>query len=197
MDGYEFARCVREIETNNSAARTTIIACTANALGGEAEKCFAAGMDDYLVKPVQLAELSKKVAHWLPIPDAGATNPKKPRNALNTQPPAPTAAPIDRSILVEIVGGDNEAAGEMLRDFRRANNEDTALLKHAVDNRDMVQVTRAAHRIKGASKIVGANELARVCERIEEAGRINNFKAIETDMEAYYRALDRVNAYLE
>jgi signal transduction histidine kinase len=71
MDGYELARNVRRIESENDLARTPIIACTANAMVGEADACLAAGMDDYLAKPVQLRSLREKLDRWLPLP-AGA-----------------------------------------------------------------------------------------------------------------------------
>ena len=68
MDGYELARQIRALESPAGSNRVPIIACTANALGGEAEACLAAGMDDYVAKPVALAEMQKKLERWLPIP---------------------------------------------------------------------------------------------------------------------------------
>ncbi len=58
MDGYELARNIRRLESEAGRERVPIIACTANALQGEAETCFAAGMDDFLVKPLELAQLT-------------------------------------------------------------------------------------------------------------------------------------------
>ena len=71
MDGYDLARSIRELESDAGRERVPIIACTANAMQGEAEACLAAGMDDFLVKPVELAQLSEKLDRWLPL--AGAT----------------------------------------------------------------------------------------------------------------------------
>ena len=67
LDGYQLARTIRADEAAQGTARKPIIACTANALAGEAEQCLAAGMDDYLAKPVQIATLAAKLQAWLPL----------------------------------------------------------------------------------------------------------------------------------
>ena len=58
-------------------------------------------------------------------------------------------------------------------------------------------VTRASHRIKGASATIGAVELAAVCERLERAGRAGEWKAVEPDMAAFRHELARLNSYCE
>ena len=72
LNGYELTRSIRALEAQSGGSRAPIIACTANALGGEAEICFAAGMDDYLAKPVDLRDLAKLLDQWLPVELAGA-----------------------------------------------------------------------------------------------------------------------------
>ena len=67
LDGYQLARTIRAEETQRRLERVPIVAFTANAMAGEAEQCIAAGMDDYLAKPVQLADLAAKMNAWLPI----------------------------------------------------------------------------------------------------------------------------------
>ena len=198
MDGYELARSIRKLESVNSGKRIPIIACTAKALGGEAETCFAAGMDDYLAKPVEMKELLKKLDQWLLIPEAGAVPSEK--SGKRSDAPAPgtdRAAPLDRSVLAAISGGDAAAERDILIDFRRVNDEDAAMLKQAVRNSDIPQVTRATHRIKGASKMVGAMGLASVCERIELASRANDWTTVEANMAAFHQEWMRLNAYFD
>jgi len=65
LDGYAASTAIREREAANNENRIPIIALTANAMIGDAEKCFAAGMDDYISKPFEEHVLEEKIAHWL------------------------------------------------------------------------------------------------------------------------------------
>jgi len=67
MDGFEMTRHIRSIEAENNRSRTPIIAITANALKGDADKCFASGMDDYIAKPIEIATLDQKISSFLSV----------------------------------------------------------------------------------------------------------------------------------
>ena len=76
MDGYEFTRTLRGIEESRGIKagdrkRTPVIACTANALSGDAEACLKAGMDDFVPKPVELDKLASVMDRWLPVSGGG------------------------------------------------------------------------------------------------------------------------------
>jgi CheY-like chemotaxis protein/HPt (histidine-containing phosphotransfer) domain-containing protein len=194
MNGYELARHIRECEARNGHRRTIIIACTANALGGEAENCLAAGMDDYLAKPVQLTQLAQKMKYWLPLPEpARLTDESKPGVAA---PSDERAVPIDPSVLAEISAGDPELERDIIDRFRRYNSEDANMLLAAFRNEDLQQVTQASHRITGASKTIGAMSLAAVCERLERASRANDWRTVTANMDAFSEELDRINDYV-
>ncbi len=188
MDGYELTRRIRALESANGSKRIPIIACTANALAGEAEVCLAAGMDDFLVKPVELPQILKKLDQWLSIP--------KPV-ALSDEPGSSDAGPVDRSALAAISRGDAGAEREILIDFRRVNDEDAAMLEQAVTTKDIPQVTRATHRILGASRMVGAIGLADTCERIECANRAQDWTMVLSGMSAFRHECIRMNTYLD
>ncbi len=176
MDGYELARSIRMRESANGGKRVPIVACTANALGGEAEKCFAAGMDDYLAKPVELRAMLRKLDQWLPIPED---------------------APIDLSRRTVISGRDATPPRDILMKFRLVNDKDAAALKQAVEENNISQVTRASHRIKGSSGMIGAMGLATVCERLEDAGRAEDWITVKANMIAFDQELERLNVYLD
>ena len=66
MDGYQLTQAIRDEEAKRGAGRTHILALTANVLKGEAERCRAAGMDEYLAKPTPLSQLNECLIKWLP-----------------------------------------------------------------------------------------------------------------------------------
>jgi CheY-like chemotaxis protein len=68
MDGVALTQAIRRYEQTEALPRLPIIALTANAMRGEAERCLQAGMDDYLSKPLQLATLRQLLARWLGSP---------------------------------------------------------------------------------------------------------------------------------
>jgi len=195
MNGYEFARHIRACEKRNGHERTIIIACTANALGGEAENCFAAGMDDYLAKPVELTQLAQKLAYWLPLPEASGPS-REPEHAAQPAAGGDGSKPIDPAVLAEIAAGDRELERDILERFRRYNTEDADHLMSAFRKADVAEVTHASHRIKGASKTIGAMSLDAVCERLERAGRANDWPAIAANIDAFSEELDRINDYV-
>jgi two-component system sensor histidine kinase EvgS len=179
MSGYELARSIRAREVASPHARTTIIACTANALGGEAEKCFAAGMDDYLAKPVVLDQLAEKLAHCLPL--AHRVNGSRP---------------IDLEVLSEISGGDPELNRELLARFQRYNAEDAENLREAARQKDLAQLVAYSHRIKGASKTIGATGLALVCEEIERSGHAQDMDSLMSHLRRFDTEVERLDEYI-
>jgi len=204
MDGYELTRAIRGDEVARSGAkRIPVIACTANALAGEADVCFAAGMDDYLAKPVEMAALARAMDRWLPLPTAGAASgaaagdgaPAAPRGA---SPDVAAAAPaISGTVLAELSGGDPTIERDILREFKVANDVDAAALGEALAKRDLPAIVRAAHRIKGASRMVGAQDLGTVCAAIEQAGRAEDLMAVLAEEPRLRHELTRLAAHLE
>jgi CheY-like chemotaxis protein len=188
MDGYALAAKIREEENRRDLTRTPIIALTASALKGEAERCLAAGMDDYLAKPVAVTALASTRHRWLQhtVPaedplDALATDAANADAALAAAGfPQLDAAPplLDYSALHELSGGDDGETGAVLRDFLDATAQDLAQLAQCREGGDIPAITRQAHKIKGAARLVGASELAHAAGDLEAAGQAGEWSAI-------------------
>ena len=188
MDGYALARAIRSIEKRTGQERTVIIACTANALKGEAENCFAAGMDDYIAKPVELEALLAKLDIWLPIPGGGARE-----SVVAGEDDAPL---IDPAVLAEISGADPGVEREIFAQFLPVNEQDAAALTQALADNDIAAVVHFAHRIKGASNAIGAAALATVCARMEAAARAKDWNTVIANRELFEREAARLNGHL-
>jgi len=173
MDGYQMARALREEEKRDGKPRTPVVALTAAALKGEAERCLNAGMDDYLAKPVSIPDLAACLGKWLPHTRAATTE--------QAQTFAPSAValpqlqtppqPLDRRVVDELTGGDAGETRALLEDFLASTEDDVEGLRAAREAGDTAQVARQAHKIKGAAKLVGALELAHAAAELELAAK--------------------------
>jgi CheY-like chemotaxis protein len=198
ISGYDLTRHIRTLEAQRQLPRTPIIACTANAMGREAEVSRAAGMDDHLIKPVQLSDLLGCLNRWAGPVARPAGN--LPQQALLTTPARPATLPppvMDRSVLAAFSEGDAEMERCVLSDFRRVNDGDAAVLRQAVSDNDPARVRSTAHRMKGANRMVGAMALAEVCERIHQASAGASAEAVHSHMPAFEREIQRLNASLD
>ena len=180
MDGYQLAREIRRLEAEKKTPRPIpIIACTANAQASDATVCIDAGMSDYLSKPITLPALQSKLGQWIGSGvvaiDAPAATGRPPGPPAPARPgmagaePASGEPPLDSITLNQYTGGDEELRREILRDFLAANAADAVALREALAGEDVAAIARAAHRVKGASRMIGAQPFADVAERIEAA----------------------------
>ncbi|HEY1141493.1 MAG TPA: ATP-binding protein [Lysobacter sp.] len=205
MDGYALAGRIREEEQQRGLPRTPVIALTASALKGEAERCLAAGMDDYLAKPVAVAVLAGTLQRWLPhtvvnaFADAQESGGANAVAALATGgfPQLDEAPPVlDFNVLRELSGGDEAETGAVLRDFLDATAHDVAQLGHCREAGDIPAITRQAHKIKGAARLVGAGELAQAAGDLEAAGQGGEWSAILPHFAQVETAAERLRLFV-
>ena len=170
MDGYELTTAIRASE--GGRARTPIIALTANALKGEAEHCLAVGMDNYLSKPLQLADLEAAIGVFLPLrSQSPPVAPPKPQEE--------DALPIvDLSVLERLVGARQSVVHGFLDEFRRSSAEVASLISEACAAADGSTAAAQAHKLKSSAYTIGALGLGRLCTRIEEAGKTGDAEAL-------------------
>ena len=175
LDGYALARAIRAEEAETGRKRTPIVALTAAALKGEAERCLAAGMDDYLAKPVPVATLAACLQRWLPqaVPAMDADGPAAIALPQLGHPPA-----FDPAVLAALTGGDDAAGRQVLDDFLATTADDLAALEAARGAGEAPALATQALRIKGSARLVGAVELAACADMLETAARGGDWDAL-------------------
>jgi len=193
MDGYEFARALRQEEARSGRPRTPVVALTAAALKGEAERCLAAGMDAYLAKPVSIPELVATLQRWLPhtVPRAGDVRPGAPLPQLSGDP-----LPLDPAVLAPLTGGDAAATRELLADFLATTEVDLAGLRGAREGGDLAALARQAHKIKGAARLVGAGPLAEAAAAAEGAAKAGDWAQLLPACADVETAAERLRRHL-
>jgi signal transduction histidine kinase/CheY-like chemotaxis protein/HPt (histidine-containing phosphotransfer) domain-containing protein len=195
LDGYALARAIRADEARDGRARTPIVALTAAALKGEAERCLAAGMDDYLAKPVGIPALLATLRRWLPhtAPEGAAGDAAPEPLPQLAQPPAP----LEGGVLDALTGGDPRETRALLDDFLASAADDLAGLAAAQAGGDLPALARQAHKITGAARIVGAVELAEAAGQLEAAARAAELPALAPLAADIATAVDRLRLYVD
>lgn len=161
MDGIEATR--RIIATYPGENRPRIIAVTANAMEGDRERFIAAGMSEYVSKPIRVDALVRAMQSCL-----GAA----PRTTERPMPETPRELdPAALEQLLEVIGGDSEALKDLVQSFLDEGPDLVRRLERAVEANDAEALRRAAHTLKGSATDFGAVILARLCREIEAMGR--------------------------
>jgi PAS domain S-box-containing protein len=194
MDGYELTAAIRAREAG--LRRVPIVALTANALQGEADRCRNAGMDDYLSKPVPLADLKAALERWLP----SASTPARPdaRIAKPTATPSHTAGapPADINVLKALIGDNEGTMRRVLQDFMTTSAAITAELREAYAAAQPAAARSAAHKLKSSARAVGAAALGDLCADIERAGSAADMTKLSELLPAFEQEMAAVDAYL-
>ncbi|MGX9965769.1 PAS-domain containing protein [Roseomonas sp. F4] len=168
MDGLDLARAIRRDEAAQpELGRAALIAVTANALKGEDERCYAAGMDGFLAKPLALDLLGRTLARFLP--DRAATQGVEPG-----PPPVETAPLFDPEALRSLFGADPKRLAGLLASFREGVKRDVEAVAATLAAADLPGAAAAAHRLKGAARMAGARPLADLLAVVELAARDGN-----------------------
>jgi signal transduction histidine kinase/DNA-binding response OmpR family regulator len=151
MDGFEATAKIRE-----QGLAPIIIAMTAEAMHGTRERCLAAGMDDYVSKPIDRESISALLSRH-----RGACYEQK------APKPAATEAVFDAGQLAQATGGDNELSRQVLDIFLADLPTQLEEMEQAFAGKDHETVRRKAHRIKGGAASAGATRLAADAYRLE------------------------------
>ena len=158
MDGYQATAAIRR--RDEGGRHVPIVAMTAAAMEGDREACLAAGMDDYIAKPVRLETLAATLERWIvpePVGDAAAVG---------------AVLDVERvDMMRELDDGDGELLRLLVSQFVADAATQLERLHGAVEEGDPEAVAAVAHNLKGASSSVGAVSLAEMCASLEVFAR--------------------------
>ena len=182
VDGFQATRRIREGE---GARHVPIIAMTALSMPGDRERCLAAGMDDYLSKPIRRVALDAAIHRWLPA-DEPRLNAQSNGNCDGLDAdsaPQPAQDVLDQATIVQLREALTPEMREQLLDtFDCQQEKCISDLGEAVQHGDREEVRRLAHLLKGSSASLGATSLRLCCERLEHVGRRQDPDVDETQV---------------
>lgn len=188
MDGFAAARLIREREAGKGR-RIPIVAMTAHAMKGDRERCLAAGMDDYLSKPIQRGELDRVLSWVAKATQQAASSAPAP----STQEEVPA---FDRAVALDHLGGDETLLAEVTELFLSNQSQQLDAIRNAVAEQDAAGVRLAAHGLKGAAAYVGGLAAAEAAHRLEILGMKGDLTAAPDALQALEHELGRLNAAL-
>ena len=194
LDGYA---ATAEIRRNEGSDRHTwIVAMTAHAMGGDREKCLAAGMDDYLAKPVTTQALREALQRFEqraaapPMESAGSQARAHPHQPTGNDPP------VNLTVLRDAADGDPVFMRDLAELFVVQTREQLNLLHAAVVEGLISRVQSIAHRCKGGSSACGATKLASLFHDLERLGRGQNLAPAQPVVAEIEHEFARVQTFL-
>jgi HPt (histidine-containing phosphotransfer) domain-containing protein len=200
-DGFELTAAIRAHE-DQTTNHLPIIAITANALHGEAERCIEKGMDDFMTKPVEMAVLLSKLEQWMGdggIAHAANESPEVGHGGAYDVKSAPTEAnsAINPQVLMDMFGDDEETCTEILQDFLDPSWTIIEEIHDGHTTRSSESVQQASHKLKSAAFSIGAEALGDQCQRIEAAAKADDWQTIDLVVPAIRGSMEKIAAYIK
>ena len=191
MDGFEATSVIRSENSMVINHNIPIVAMTANAMKGDREKCLAAGMDDYISKPIYPEELAATLGKWLSGNGSSIKDFKKTKggNYYNSI--------FNRATLLDRVGGDEEFLIELVKLFLQEAPKLLESMLSAIEKDDRILLHRSAHTLKGSAANISAKELQQVALKLEELSKEGDVAAIHELFAETKKVFNRFKQYME
>jgi two-component system, sensor histidine kinase and response regulator len=187
LDGYEVTRRIRDLEKETQRPPAYIIAVTAHAMEGDRERCISSGMNDYITKPVHLAQLEAAL-----------------HRALKRRAPTPasdTADVLDPAALAALKQlrepGLSDPLAELFDLFKRESVGLLERVERGAAENNSTAVAQAAHTLKGSASNLGATQLAVTCLALEQRSRASDWPAVQEQLPKLREELERVKKALD
>jgi PAS domain S-box-containing protein len=164
MDGYELSRLIRQPSSGVLNPKIPIIALTANSLSADREQCLAAGMDDFLTKPLKPELLDEVLSRWI-----ASTVPAGPSDYQPETPSSP-GPEFDENGLLYRMMGNQDLAKRVARAFLDTMPQQLAALEEAIESSDAKTAVLAAHSIRGSAANAGGCRLCELAAELEDLG---------------------------
>ncbi|MFN3234584.1 MAG: ATP-binding protein [Gammaproteobacteria bacterium] len=187
MDGYELAQKIRTHEKGIDN-RIPVVAFTANAYKEDLEKCYEAGMDDCIVKPVELEILKEKLDEWLSVSEESSGPEHRsivekfhdaPVKEKDSSSSTADSIPIDMNIVKKYVGDNKDIQKQMFGKFIETMDEVLRDIGQAYDSKSADDVRFHSHKLKSSSKAMGAMLLSEICLEIETAAKTSEWQVMD------------------
>jgi PAS domain S-box-containing protein len=198
MDGIEATHRIRDPQSAVPNHAIPIIAMTAHAMQGDRERCMAAGMNDYVAKPVSPRSLAEVLDRWLPQGSAAITDrvPVAPAEAA-ALPAQGSAAPVfDHAGMMARLMNDENLAKQIVAEFLKDIPQQITALRGCLEAGNATGVARQAHTIKGAAATVGGERLRAVAFEIEKSGKAGDLSAAAGQLAGLDAQFDRLKQAL-
>lgn len=174
MDGYTATKKIRELEHSKNLKHNIIIALTANAMKGDMEKCFDAGMDDYLSKPIKEILLQKMMSKWIEqevINSDSMENTAKDEDESNANSELQILDLKPFNALREMFA---DKFIELVKQNQTSMNENYSRVIAGIKDNDFDLIERAGHSLKSSSRQLGSLRLGDIAEKIEMSAKEHN-----------------------